>query len=181
VIVINEGKDFENQIKLSIEKAGYFYHRLKDAAQSFNPSQLSNLRFSSKNPYDCFLYAYPTLFALELKSTKQTSFSFWRQDFEDKTKSQTFLIHKHQIEGLKDASKYDGVIAGLILNFRSVNHTYFWRIDDFLKCTNALDKKSFNEADVINNNGCVINQTLKKVKYNYDIKQFVLEQQLNFN
>ena len=132
MIIINEGKDFENQIKLSIEKDGYFYHRLKDAAQSFNPSQLSNLRFSSKNPYDCFLYAYPTLFALELKSTKSTSFSFWRADFEDKSKSQTFLIHKHQIEGLLNASKYEGVIAGLILNFRNVNHTYFWRIDDFL-------------------------------------------------
>jgi len=175
-IATNVGKDFESQFKLSVDKAGYFYHRLKDAAQSFDQSS-SNLRFSSKNPYDCFLYAYPNLFALELKSTKQTSFSFWREDFEDKTKKQTFLIHKHQIEGLTKASKFKGNISGLILNFRSTNHTYFWQIDDFLNCTNLLDKKSFNEADVIINNGFLINQAIKKVKYNYDIENFVLEQQ----
>ena len=176
-IAINEGKRFEQQWKESIDKTDYFYYRIHDAAQSFN-QQTSGLRFSAKNPYDCFLYAYPTLFTLELKSTKGTSFSFWRQDFEDKTKSQTFLIHKHQIEGLEKASKSEGVISGFVLNFRSTNHTYFWKINDYLNCTNGLDKKSFNEADVISNNGFLIKQTIKKVKYNYDIESFVLELQI---
>lgn len=176
MIYINAGKDFENQFKQSVDKCGYFYHRLKDAAQSFNQEN-NNLRFSSKNPYDCFLYSYPNLFALELKSTKQTSFSFWREDFEDKEKKQTFLIHKHQIKGLDKASQFDGVISGFILNFRYTNHTYFWDISDYLYCTNSLDKKSFNEADVIKNNGFIIEQTIKKVKYNYDIKSFVEQQQ----
>jgi penicillin-binding protein-related factor A (putative recombinase) len=82
---------------------------------------------------------------------------------------------------LEQASKYEGVIAGLILNFRNVNHTYFWRIKDYLNCTNSLEKKSFNETDVINNNGHLIKQTIKKIKYNYDVENFVLEQQLNLN
>lgn len=114
------------------------------------------------------------LYTLELKSTKGTSLSFWRKDFEDKTKSQTFLIHCHQIQGLINANRFANVISGLIVNFReTTNHTYFWHIDDFLEYTNKLDKKSFNENDVINGNGLLINQTLKKVNYEYDISQFI--------
>lgn len=169
---MNDGKKFENAWKSSVDKAGYFYHRLKDSAQSFGGT--NNLRFSSKNPYDCFVFSGKKLYALELKSTKGTSFSFWRADFEDKEKHQTFLIHKHQIEGLKKARDFQNVIAGLVLNFRdTTNHTYFWDIGDFLNCTDALEKKSFNEADVIKNNGILIPQTIKKVNYVYDVSELI--------
>ena len=171
---INDGKKFENAWKTSVDRAGYFYHRLKDSAQSFGGT--NNLRFSSKNPYDCFVFSGNKLYAIELKSTKGTFFSFWRSDFEDKEKHQTFMIHKHQIEGLDHARNYKNVIAGFVLNFRdTTNHTYFWDIKDFLNCTNNLDKKSFNEADVIKNNGLLINQTLKKVNYEYDVSKFVID------
>lgn len=114
------------------------------------------------------------LYTLELKSTKGTSLSFWREDFEDKTKSQTFLIHKHQIQGLSNADKFANVISGLVINFReTTNHTYFWHINDFLEYTNKIDKKSFNENDIINGKGLLINQILKKVNYEYDIYNFV--------
>ena len=72
------------------------------------------------------------------------------------------------------SSKFANVISGLVINFReTTNHTYFWHINDFLEYTNKLDKKSFNENDVINGNGLLINQTLKKVNYEYDVKKFV--------
>ena len=170
--IINDGKVFENAWKKSVDKAGYFYHRLKDSAQSFGGS--NNLRFSLKNPYDNIMFAERYLFTLELKSTKGTSLSFWREDFDDKTKSQTFLIHRHQLEGMLKSSKFANVISGLVINFReTTNHTYFWHINNFLEYTNKLDKKSFNENDVINGNGLIINQTLKKVNYEYDVKKFV--------
>lgn len=172
--IINDGKVFENAWKKSVDKAGYFYHRLKDSAQSFGGS--NNLRFSLKNDYDCLVFAERYLFTLELKSTKSTSLTFWREDFEDKTKSQNFLIHKHQIQGLSNADKFAEVVSGLIINFReTTNHTYFWHINDFLEYTNKLDKKSFNENDVINGNGLLINQTLKKVNYEYNVEKFVID------
>ena len=171
---MNSGKVFENCWKKSVNKAGYFYLRLNDPAQSF--SNPSNLRFSLKSSYDNIMFAERYLFTLELKSTKGTSLSFWREDFEDKTKSQTFLIHKHQILGLANADKFAEVVSGLIINFReTTNHTYFWHINDFLEYTNKLDKKSFNENDVINGNGLLINQKLKKVNYEYDIDNFVID------
>ena len=174
VFIINDGKVFENAWKKSVDKAGYFYHRLKDSAQSFGGG--NNLRFSLKNPYDNIMFAKRYLFTLELKSTKGTSLSFWRDDFEDKTKSQTFLLHKHQIFGLVQADKFAEVVSGFIINFReTTNHTYFWHINDFLEYTNKLDKKSFNESDVINGNGLLIKQTLKKVNYEYDVNNFVVD------
>lgn len=172
---MNEGKIFEEDFKKSVEGHGYFYHRLKDAAQSFG-SQNNGLRFSSKNPYDCIMFANRHLFTLELKSTKGTSFSFWRKDFEnkDKTIKQTFLIHKHQIEGLQKSDKFLDVVSGFVLNFRTANRTYFWKIKDFLEYTNKLDKKSFNEDDVIKGHGIIIPQEIRRVRYSYNIKDFVI-------
>lgn len=99
--------------------------------------------------------------------------SFWRDDFVNKEKKQTFMIKSNQIKGLLESNKHKGITSGFVLNWRKTNHTYFWYIDDFIKCTSSLDKKSFNEADVIKNNGILINQQLKKVNYKYDIDGFI--------
>lgn len=169
---MNDGKKFENMWKQSVDKANYFYHRLKDSAQSFGGT--NNLRFSSKNPYDSMMFAEGYLYCLELKSTKGTSLSFWREDFEEKNKKQTFLIHKHQIQGLQKTDGFPEVVSGFLINFReTTNHTYFWHINDFLKFSNECEKKSFNENDVKEYNGLIIQQTLKKVNYIYDVKDFV--------
>ena len=72
---MNIGKRFENNFKASITE-DVLYHRLKDSAQSFGGA--SNLRFSSKNPFDCYIYQFPTLLALEMKSAGTPSISFER-------------------------------------------------------------------------------------------------------
>ncbi|MBU5332108.1 hypothetical protein KQI61_07840 [Anaerocolumna aminovalerica] len=175
VILINEGKKFENSIKKSVPENCYFL-RLHDPAQSFN--QTDNLRFSLQNPYDILLFSYPLLFCLELKSTEGTSMTYFREDFVDKTKKQSFMIKKNQIEGLLKANKSDGIVAGFLLNWRLKNgsqHTYFWFIDDFLQCTNTLAKKSFNESDVVNNNGILIEQTKLRTNYKYNIEKFIID------
>lgn len=171
---MNEGKEFENDWKKSVNRTGYFYYRIKDSAQAFgNNKEMSGLRFSLKNPFDCFIFANKWLFALELKSTKSTSMTFYRGDFIEKGKNQTFMIKEHQIKGLSDTYKYPDIIAGFILNFRTSEKTYFWRIKDFLEFSENTEKKSFNEEDIINHNGYIIPQ-IKKIKhYNYDVTKFV--------
>jgi hypothetical protein len=172
-VLINEGKKFENSIKNSIPNDCYFL-RLHDPAQSFN--QTDNLRFSLQNPYDCQIYSYPLLFCLELKSTEGTSMTYYREDFVDKTKKQTFMVKKNQVQGLLKANESDGIVSGFLLNWRLKNdsqHTYFWHINDFLYCTNKLDKKSFNESDVISNKGVLIEQCKLKTNYRYNLEKFI--------
>ena len=171
---MNDGKVFENDWKKSVNRTGYFYFRIKDSAQSFgNNKETSGLRFSLRNPFDCFIFANRWLFALELKSTKSTSMSFYREDFIEQGKNQTFMIKDHQIKGLSDTMKYPDMIAGFILNFRTSEKTYFWKIKDFLEFSKNTDKKSFNEDDIMKYSGYIIPQTKKIKHYNYDVKTFI--------
>jgi len=99
--------------------------------------------------------------------------TYYREDFENDGSKNTYMIKKHQLKGLQKAAEHKGIISCLILNFRKTNHTYFLQINDFINMTSSLDKKSFNENDVIKNNGLLIQQTLKKVKYKYNIKKLI--------
>ena len=167
----NEGKIFEQCFQKSIPD-NILVKRFNDNAASFGGSV--NTRFSSTNEcdYELFDPESRTLYFLELKSSLN-SLTFWRDDFEEKGKKQTFMIKKHQIKGLSDSIKYQNIVAGLVLNFRNKENTYFWNINDFLEFSNNTDKKSFNEDDVIMHNGYLINQTKKIKHYIYEIDNFV--------
>jgi recombination protein U len=167
---MNSGKKFEKSFKDSFPKDVYI-ERMSDPAQSFY--QGDGLRFSPTNPYDYFFFSCPNLVTIELKSKDSTSLTFWRQDFEVKDKKQSFEIKKCQIEGLHKASQYKGVIAGFVINFRNVNHTYFLHINDFLNLTSTLDKKSINEQNIVTSNGLLIEQTLLRTNYTYNIQKFI--------
>lgn len=171
--IINVGKDFENQFRASVPQDVY-YQRIKDPAQSF--TQNSSLRFSLQNPYDCFIYSYPVLFTLELKSTQGNSLTFYKKDLINDGKKHTFMIKKNQLEGLNESNKYEGIVSGLVINFRGTNHTYYLSIEQANNLINNIDKKSFNEQDVINHDGYLIEQHLKKVKYNYNLEKFIEDQ-----
>ena len=169
--MINIGKRFENNFRDSVSD-DILYYRLKDSAQSFGNS--NHLRFSSKNPFDCLLYKSPSLFALELKSVGTSSISF------ERSKDEKGIIHYHQIQGLNEWGKHEGVIAGLILNFRHKDgneNCYFVHIQDFVNMVQTLDKKSFNEKDLCNYNPLIIKSEKKKVNYRYDISKFIIEAQ----
>ena len=174
---MNEGKKFEQAWKLSIPPLTYF-QRIRDPAQSFNQSD--TLRFSLQNPYDCFMFQYPVLFTLELKSTEGSSMTFYRDDFVNDGKKHTFMVKKNQIVGLQESNKYKGIISGFLFNWRKTNHTYFLSVDKFLEMTNQMDKKSFNETDVINANAYLIEQELKRTNYKYNIQKFIDKFKENF-
>lgn len=167
--IMNPGKDFEQQWKDSVPD-DVLIQRMADPAQSFHKNAM---RFSPHNPYDFFMFYSPTLFCLELKSTKSTSFTFYREDFAE-SKSEP-NIKRHQIEGLEAASIYNNVVAGLILNFRKNDHTYFIPIQRFKELIENTPKKSVNEADIIESGGYLIQQRLKRTKFEFDIKKFIEE------
>lgn len=165
---MNAGKAFEADWKNSTPN-NCFYKRIADAAQSFGAD--SSLRFSNKNPYDVEIYKFPYLYALELKSTTCKSLSFERIG----EKSSSPMIKGHQLKGLLDASHHTGVIAGLIINFRSSNETFFIHISEFLRFAESTTKKSINQTDILLMAHIKIEQTLKRTRYCYDIAKFLTD------
>ena len=172
--MMNSGKRFESAIKNSVPSY-CIYIRLPDSPQAFNQS--SALRFSWKNPCDIFGFdSHSSIFyALELKTTKNKSFSF--EDINIKEKQPSKMIHKHQILALKDYSNYDNVVSGFIFNFRDDNNnievTYFQFISDFLIMIDSINKKSFNEKDLLNYNPINITGSKKRINYTWDIDGFL--------
>jgi recombination protein U len=169
----NVGKKFEDNWKASIPEDVY-YLRLHDSANSFNQNS-STLRFSMKNPYDCQLFngKTRTLYCLELKSASGKSMSFERKRGDNKSAN----IKYHQIESLTKAAQYDGMVVGLVMNFRfeeqDTEVTYFQSITDFNKMINNITKKSFNLIDLLKYNPIKIEQTKKKVNYTYNVEKFL--------
>jgi recombination protein U len=166
----NTGKLFEADFAASVP-SGVYYQRLKDPAQSFGGGGVT--RFSPTNPYDCFLYKHPNLFTLELKSVAKST-TFWKESFDMSVKKYDCNIKKHQILGLKKASENKGVIAGLVINFRDAERTYFVEINRFIEVANHMAKNSMNEIDV-SSMGVLIPQQQKKVHWRYDIQHLIDE------
>lgn len=168
----NEGKRFEDAFIKSVPDY-VLVKRLNDNASSWSGG--TNTRFASKNECDYILYNdhTRTFYGLELKSTKYNSLTFWRKDFENKNKKQTFQIRKCQIEGLEKWSKHNGVF-GFVINFRDEqNKTYFINIRDFLNYTSNLSKKSIHKDDVLQMNPIEIQNKLMRTNYSYDIENFL--------
>lgn len=167
----NEGKRFENAFIKSVPD--YCWHkRLNDNAASWGNS--TETRFASTNECDFLLFDCNTrtLSAIELKTTSG-SLTYWREDFEEKGKKKNYQIKKNQILGLEKWSKYL-MNCGLIINFRNKdNRTFYIPINEFIKYTSTLNKKSINIDDVLNMNPIEIENTLMRTNYKYDIDKFL--------
>ena len=100
---------------------------------------------------------------IELKSTKGTSFSIQSDKLEDGKD-----IKHHQIKSLERAQSFENVIAGFVLDFRESN-TYWISINDFMNFVCNTRKKSISEKDALSHNAILINKTLMRVNYKYDI------------
>ena len=173
----SEGKRFENAFIKSVPDY-VLVKRLNDNASAWSGG--NNTRFSSNNECDYIMFdgRTRTFYGLELKTTKEKSLTFWREDFEDKTKKQIFQIRKCQIQGLEKWSKHFGVF-GFIINFRSLeNKTYFVMIDEFLDYTSTLSKKSINIDDILKMNPIEIDHTLMRTNYKYNVEKFLKETRL---
>lgn len=169
----NKGKILEEDIRKSTVESGAFFYRIKDVP----PIMLKKGSSVSKNDFDCFLYKYPTLFPIELKSTQNKSFSFNEK-----------IIKAHQIKALTEAAEHDGIIAGFIFNFREYeNYTAFVHIDLFNqvkrdseqginqnKYIHKLNKSSIS-LDTVKEVGVELKCSKKKVRYRYFISELLVE------
>lgn len=167
----NQGKIFEEDLRISCHEQGIYFYRIKDVPTIMLKSNAK----ISQNDFDSFIYKKPNLFPVELKSTKAKSISFDNK-----------IIKKHQIEALKEAFEYDGIIAGFIFNFRSYdNYTAFVPIEKFLEIKrlsenqikdhtyqSKLNKSSIN-LGTVKEIGIEIKNVKKKVRYRYYINELL--------
>ena len=146
------GKVFEACYKDSVPNYCYLI-RLNDPPQSFQKSA----KFSVPNPYDylCYDSKHGVLIPTELKTTKYKSMSM-------------SMIREHQIEGLAKAAEYNCVFPCFLFNFRDedngVERCYAQHIVDFNKMITDINKKSFNEIDLLSH-GAIKIDGKKKIKY----------------
>lgn len=85
------------------------------------------------------------------------------------------MIHIHQIKGLNNVSKYNGVFAGFLIDFLTSGKTYYISIQKFIDFFNSTDKKSISEKEIISLSPIVVNKKLLRVNYEYDIKELISE------
>lgn len=159
------GKQFEDNFKKSVPNYALSY-RPPDSAQGFDVGASNKLRFSRHSPCDLMVFdGTRNLFlTLELK-TFQGSCSFERD------KNEKGIVHYYQIEKLKEFANYKRVISGLVLDFRSTGNTYFLNINDWDNLISHIEKKSFNEQDLLEYASPILIEKEKlKVNYRYDVE-----------
>lgn len=168
----NDGKKFEEEFAKSCPE-WILVKKLADNASGWNGG--TGTRFSSSNECDfiCHDDRTGTFYGLELKSTRHTSFTFWREDLERDGKKHTFAIKKCQILGLKKWSENHSGVFGFLFNFRSKeNATYFVSIDEFLQYTEKIKKISINREDVEAMHPIFIPSRRIRTLYRYDLEDF---------
>jgi recombination protein U len=153
---MNAGKQFEADFKKSVPN-DIFYLRLKDGG---GWSNAENTRFTASNEADCILYDTNNMFLLELKSHAGKSLPL-------------SCIREKQIVSLADAEK-KGVVAGIIVNMRDCEETYFLWGMQLREFMSVSDRKSI-PIDYLRTNGTLIESVKKKVHFTYDILKFVNE------
>lgn len=153
---MNPGKQFEDDFKKSVPKEVY-YLRLHDSAIGFDIEN-STQRFALQSPYDVVLCNKGRMYALELKSTKDKSFSF---------SGKTPKIKPRQVDELIKAEN-SNAIAGLVLNFREQVETYFIKASEFKNFMEMSSKKSINIAEV-RKIGTLLPCRKLQVHYRYDL------------
>lgn len=174
----NVGKVFELAIKESTPDYALLI-RLNDQPQSF----AKTAKFSLKNPFDylCFDTKTRTFYCWELKSTKYKSISF--EDI-NSDKEENKMIHRHQVLGLKKYSAYSNVKSGFFFNFRHFEDdkdkyfetTYYQSIEDFLDMISKINKKSFDEINLIQNKAIKISGFKKRTRWYWDLDSFLNSQ-----
>lgn len=114
------GKIFEDCWESSCADQKVFFFRVRDV--SLPPDLRMRIKLP-QNKYDCLLFYKNHLLPVELKSTKDKSISM-----------KEHMIKAHQLKSLEKATDFEGVIPGLVLNFRDApgNRAFFIHIKDFL-------------------------------------------------
>lgn len=158
--MLTPGKQFEADFKNSIPKDCYHY-KPTDSAVGFDIEH-STQRFSRESPYDLIICRNGQMYGFELKSNKEKRMSF---------SGKTPRIKPKQVEELLKAENA-GAKAGLVLNFRTYEKTYFIKASVFKRFMDTSGKKSVNLNDA-EEMGMEIPFRLLKVHYRYDLEELL--------
>lgn len=167
----NPGKRFEEDFKQSIPDR-CDVTRLYDAGGWSGGSpggHIDNkIRFTPKNPCDLIVFArgpqmhrYGILYKLELKSLKGKSLPLGNIKTSDEKRL--------KFVGKLVASEDKGVQAGFVVNFRDTNETFFVLASKVMVFLDAMERASIPIA-WFRENGRLIEQELKRVRYSYDLE-----------
>ena len=153
----SKGKMFEQNFRSCVPDYCLLI-RLNDSPASLKKS----LRFTPSNPCDYLIWdsKHKLFIPVELKSTKYKSISL-------------SMIRDNQIESLTKFADYDGVFPCFIFNFRDEeNHNdrcYCQHINDFNKMISDINKKSFNELNLLSYGAIKIDGIKARVRWTWII------------
>lgn len=154
---MNSGKRFENNFRLSVP-SDVFYYRFKDGTSSWDKGTIT--RFQHKNICDSMLFYQNKVFFIECKSTKGKSLPLSR-------------IRENQVEELLKASKYEGIIAGILIEFSDIKEYFFLEINKLIEYTEEFTHKKSIPVQYLRDNAESVSYELKRVNVRLDIKEFV--------
>lgn len=156
---IRHGKRFEEDFIKSVPDRCDIT-RLKDGG---GWSNATNMRFTSKNPCDFIVWSIKeyAMYKLELKSVAGRAMPFSNIKAKDEAcvKFIDDLVESH-VKGVK---------AFFVINFRSVNETFAIDAVEMKQYMETCGRKSINLEDA-RSHGFKINQTLKRVRWKYDLE-----------
>ena len=158
---MNAGKQFEKDFKDSVPSY-VDVTRLKDGG---GWSNASNMRFTSSNPCDFILYSSLTrnMYKLELKSVAGKSLPYANFHGND------LSIKRNHLWKLLD-SEQKGVNCWYVVNFRSIEETYWAAVSEILEYVETSDRKSIPVDWFRNLLGRKILQVKKRVHFRYDLE-----------
>lgn len=148
---VNHWKRFEEDFSKSMPD-NFFSYRLKDC---WWWSNASNTRFTSSNLCDFIVHNEQYLWLVELKSTKQKS-----------------IPKPRQYEWLKNSLWYTWVNPIFIINFRTQWVTYIVHVQSLESVFNHKKSLSLKDCDEL---WVLLPQTLKRVRYSYDIETWLFD------
>ena len=166
------GKDFEKDFKDSLPSRVDFT-RLKDAG---GWSKSDDLRFTIKNPCDMIIFSHggyslglrdSIMYKLELKSCLKKSLPY--SNIKPKTAQWSALDNSIKFVRALVESESKGVWAGFVVNFRDYGKTYRVLASVVLLHLETESRKSI-PLEWFQTHGTLIEQTLKKVHYRYDLE-----------
>lgn len=171
----NNGKKFEQNIKDSCERQGILFERYLDNGKfGFNDTVT---RFSSENPCDGHFYYKGVLIYVELKTATTGAISHNQPPMVQEKGKTKPSIKANQVKSLIERAGYDGVEAGLLVEFydretktQTIHGgTFYIDIFDFVGFTAISGKKSMNVADA-RSIGTPVDSVKLKVNSRYDIR-----------
>ena len=149
---IQRGKDFEQIIKDGFLKVpDTTVERLPDPTNGY---------LGIRNPCDFLIYHYPNIYYIECKTTHSHRLPFTNVTF-------------NQRVGMLDASKVNGVIAGIICWFIPMDKTYFIPIQAYENLRlDGVKSLNLNKPEQMED-WIEIHGTKKRVFFDYDIQRFI--------